>query len=430
MISYPARLLRESLMRTAFALFAVSCVLSAQPQQPQYDLLLKGGHVIDPKNGIDRVMDVAIAGGKIARVAAAISASESRKTADVSGLYVTPGLIDMHVHVYMWQNLAGEGVQADAFSFRSGVTTMVDAGSSGAKTFADFKTRVIDRSKTRILAFLNIVGAGMGTGHEMDPAEMNAETAAQTAKDYPDIIVGFKSAHYVGPGWEAEEGAVKAGNMTNLPVMIDFGRTNAQRNINALFLDKLRPGDIYTHCFSGHREELLENGKLNPAMEAGRKRGIIFDIGFGAGSFYWYVAVPAYAEHFYPDSISTDLHSASMNAGMKTMANVMSILLSLGSPLQQVIAMSTSNPAKEIKRPRLGNLDSGADADIAVLRVDHGKFGYLDSAGARNYGDKQIVCEMTVRAGKVVWDLNGRSSQDWKTFPYQRRTWTTQSTAH
>lgn len=405
-------------------LFLIALFLTQLPAQPRYDMLLKNGHVIDPKNGIDRVADVAIAGGRIARVAAAIPANESKKTVDVSGLYVTPGLIDMHVHVYLWREAGGEASQADSHSFRSGVTTMVDAGSSGARTFPDFRDRIIEHSQTRILAFLNIVGAGMGTGKEDDPAEMDAEAAAKTAKANPDVIVGFKSAHYAGPGWESIENAVKAGELTGLPVMVDFGRINSVRNINALFLDKLRPGDIYTHCFSGHREELLASGKLNPAMEAGRKRGIIFDIGFGAGSFYWYVAVPAYAEHFYPDSISTDLHLKSMNAGMKDMANVMSELLNLGSPLGEVVRMSTWNPAKEIKRPQFGNLDPGAEADVAVLRVDRGNFGFVDSAGARKSGSQRIVCEMTLRAGQVVWDLNGRASEDWKTFPYRKESWT------
>jgi dihydroorotase len=397
-----------------------ACALHAQPS---YDLLLKGGHVIDPKNGIDRVMDVAISGGKIARVAAGIDSSGAKQTVDAAGLYVTPGLVDMHVHVYLWKEAGGEAAQADAHSFRSGVTTMVDAGSSGWRTFPDFRSRIIEHSKTRILAFLNIVGAGMGTGKEDDPAEMDAQAAAKTAKANPDIIVGFKTAHYAGPAWESVDGAVKAGELAGLPVMVDFGLVNATRNINALFLDKLRPGDIYTHCFSGHREELLESGKLNPAMEAGRKRGIVFDIGHGAGSFYWYVAVPAYAEHFYPDSISTDLHINSMNGGMKDMINIMSKLMSLGSPLQEVVRMATWSPAKEIKRPLLGNLDPGAEADIAVLRVDRGNFGFVDSAGARKSGNQSIVCEMTLRAGKVMWDLNGRASQDWKTFPYQKESW-------
>jgi dihydroorotase len=402
------------------ALLVLACALHAQPS---YDLLLKGGHVIDPKNGIDRVMDVGISGGKIARVAAGIDSSDATQTVDATGLYVTPGLVDIHVHVYLWKEPGGEAAQADAHSFRSGVTTMVDAGSSGWRTFPDFRGRIIEHSKTRILAFLNIVGAGMGTGKEDDPAEMDAQAAAKTAKANPDVIVGFKTAHYAGPAWESVDGAVKAGELTGLPVMVDFGRVNATRNINALFLDKLRPGDIYTHCFSGHREELLESGKLNPAMEAGRKRGIVFDIGHGAGSFYWYVAVPAYAEHFYPDSISTDLHINSMNGGMKDMTNIMSKLMSLGSTLQEVIRMSTWSPAKEIKRPLLGNLDPGAEADIAVLRVDRGNFGFVDSAGARKSGNQSIVCEMTLRAGKVMWDLNGRASQDWKTFPYQKESW-------
>ena len=408
-------------MRTILAAFALACTLGGQPR---YDVLLKGGHVIDPKNGVDGPMDVAIAGGKIARVAPDISSAEAGKTVDATGLYVAPGLIDIHAHVYLWRDAAGEAVQADAFSFRSGVTTMVDAGSTGWRTFPDFRERIISRAKTRILALLNIAGAGMGTGKEDDPAELDVEAAAKMAKANADVIVGFKSAHYAGPGWESIEGAVKAGELTGLPVMVDFGRINGVRNINALFLDKLRPGDIYTHCFSGHREELLDSGKLNPAMEAGRKRGIIFDIGHGAGSFYWYVAVPAYAEHFYPDSISTDLHIDSMNAGMKDMTNVMSKLLNLGSPLAEVVRMSTWNPAKEIKRPLLGNLDPGAEADVTILRVERGSFGFVDSAGARKSGDKRIVCEMTLRAGKVVWDLNGRASQDWKTFPYQRRSWT------
>jgi dihydroorotase len=408
-------------MKPSLLLVALATALAAQPR---YDLLLKGGHVIDPKNGINRVMDVAVAGGKIAKVGENIPVADAKTVANVTGLYVTPGLIDIHSHVYIWRDPGGEGVQPDAFSFRSGVTTMVDAGSTGWKTFPDLRHRIIDQSQTRVLAFLNIVGAGMGTGKEDDPAEMDAEAAAKTAKANPGLIVGFKSAHYAGPGWESVDNAVKAGTMTGLPVMVDFGRINAVRNINTLLLDKLRAGDIYTHCYSGHRQELLDNGKVNPAMVAGRKRGVIFDLGFGAGSFYWYVAVPAYEQGFRPDSISSDLHTHSMNGGMKNMTNIMSDILNLGSPIEEVIRMSTWNPAKEIKQPQLGNLDPGSEADIAVLRVDHGDFGFLDSALARRPVNQKIFCEMTVRAGKVRWDLNGRAAMDWKTFPYQKHSWT------
>jgi dihydroorotase len=412
-------------VRILLGWLALTCMLEAQPV---YDLVLKGGHVIDPKNKIDSVVDVAVAGGKIARVAAGIPAAEAKQAVDVSGLYVAPGLVDIHVHLCARCDRPlipkeASSVQPDAFSFRSGVTTMVDAGTVGWRDFPEFRKLVIETAETRVLSFLNITGAGMGTGHEDDPADIDAEAAARMAKDNPDAIVGFKTAHYAGPGWISVDRAVKAGELAGLPVMVDFGRLKDGRNIRTLFLEKLRPGDIYTHCYSGHREELLENGKLNSAMFEGRKRGIVFDLGHGGGSFYWYVAAPAWEQGFYPDSISTDLHSASMNSGMKDMLNVMSKCLNLGTPLDAVIRMSTWSPAQEIHRPQLGTLDVGAEADIAVLGLERGQFGFLDSAGARRDGTQRLVAEITLRKGKVVWDLNGRAGEDWKTFPYKKREW-------
>ena len=411
-------------MKTVALWTLCACALLAQPR---YDLLLKGGHVIDPKNRIDAVRDVAISAGKIARVAERIDAAEARKVVDVAGLYVTPGLLDIHVHVFKRRDVPGEGVDPDSFSFRTGVTTEVDAGSTGWKDFPDFRDRIIGHAKTRVLAFLNIVGAGMGTGREDDPAEMDADAAARMAKENPGLIVGFKSAHYNGQGWPSVDGAVKASKLTGLPVMVDFGFVNAQRNINALFMDHLRPGDIYTHCFSGHRDE-VKDGRLNPAMAAGRKRGIIYDIGVGAASFYWWVAIPAYQAGFYPDSISTDLHAGSMNGGMKDMDNVMTDILALGIPFADVIRMSTWAPAQEIHHKELGQMDVGAEADVAVLRVEKGKFGLLDSASARKSGTERIRCELTLRKGQVVWDLNGMASQDWQSFPYRHGQYVQQPT--
>jgi dihydroorotase len=407
---------------TFFSPLLFAAALSAQPQ---YDLLIKGGQVIDPKNNINAVMDVAVAGGKIAAVAPNIPEAQAKRVARAAGLYVTPGIIDIHVHVYAGTGqrgvIAGDvSVYPDEFSFRSGVTTMVDAGSSGARNFADFRWRVIDRAKTRVFAFLNIVGGGMGTTSEHDPSDMNPELAAKVAKENADIIVGFKTAHYNGKGWPSIDNAVKAGNLTSLPVMVDFGTINQDRNLKMLMEDKLRPGDIYTHCYSGHRDELLD-GKVNPAMITGRKRGIIFDVGHGGGSFYWNIAVPMVQQGFLPDSISTDLHTGSMNGGMKNMINVMSKMLNLGVPLPEVIRMSTWNPAQEIKRKELGNLDVGAEADITVLGVEKGDFGFIDSAGARMPGNQLIVPEVTIRKGAVVWDRNGWASTDWKTFPYKKR---------
>jgi dihydroorotase len=411
------RMLWKLLMMTGCTLLAY-----AQP----YDLLIRGGRAIDPKNGLDAVADVAIAGGKIARVAASIPAAEAKRVVDAAGLVVVPGLIDIHVHLYPGQGGKGAysdlGVPPDAFSFRAGVTTMVDAGTAGWRNFADFRQRVIDRAQTRVLAFVNIYGPGMGDWTETDPAEMQPERAAAVARENPGIVVGFKTAHYFGPGWPSVEAAVKAGEIAHLPVMVDFGwLDDPQRNIQRLFLEKLRPGDIFTHCYSGHREELLADGTLNPAMVAGRKRGIIFDLGHGGGSFYWKVAVPATRAGFWPDSISTDLHTGSMNGGMKDFTETMSKLLNLGAPLPRVIAMSTWNAAREIHHEELGHLSAGAVADVTLLRVEEGRFGFLDSAGARFDGTRRIVAELTIRGGQVMWDRNGRAAADWKGFPYPTR---------
>lgn len=408
-------------MRRALIASVAVATVTAQP----YDLVLKGGHVIDPKNSRNGVMDVAIAGGKIARVAPSIAASEAKRVANLGGLYVVPGLIDMHVHVY-----AGTGIKAltgdssvypDGFSFRTGVTTMVDAGSAGWRNFDDFRERVIDRARTRVLAFVNVVGNGMSPAGEDDPKEMQAEPLAAVARKHKDIVVGFKTAHYAGEGWPSVDGAIAAGRATGLPVMVDFGFLSLDRTLLTLLADKLRPGDIYTHCYSGHRGELGEDGKVNPAMLAGRKRGVLFDVGHGGGSFYWPVAAALTEQGFWPDSISTDLHTGSMNAGMKDMINVMSKMLNLGAPLERVIRMSTWNPAQYIKRPELGHLTEGAEADVAVLALDKGSFGFLDSAGAVKTGSQRLAPEMTIRAGRVVWDLNGRAATDWKSYRYQKR---------
>jgi len=406
-------------------LFFLMAAATLLPAQSPYTLLIKGGHVIDPKSGRSAKLDVAIQGRRIAKVAAGIPASQAARVANADGLYVVPGLIDIHAHVYTGTGakaLTGDSsVYPDGFSFRSGVTTLVDAGSSGWRNFEDFRQRVIDRAQTRVLAFINIVGNGMSPSGEDDNAEMQADQAAAVAKKHKDVVVGFKTAHYAGEGWPSVDGALAASKATELPIMVDFGFLTLNRNLRTLLGDKMRAGDIYTHCYSGHRGELGEDGKVNPAFVAGRKRGVIFDVGHGGGSFYWNIASPLTEQGFWPDSISTDLHTGSMNAGMKDMTNVMSKMLTLGAPLEEVIKMSTWNPAKEIKRPELGNLDEGAEADVTVLKLEKGRFGYIDSAGASRTGDKKLTAEITIRAGRVMWDLNGRAATDWKSFKYQKR---------
>jgi dihydroorotase len=391
--------------------------------QPKYDLLLQGGHVIDAKNGVSAVRDVAIKSGRVAAVAAHLDAQDALKTVNVAGLYVTPGLVDIHAHVYTGTGERGSyagdnSLYPDGYTFRVGVTTVADAGCAGWRNFDDFKDRVIDRSKTRVLVFLNIVGNGMrGPKYEDNLADMAAEPAAEMAKKHPGLIVGIKTAHYTGPEWTPVEHAVEAGTMAGIPVMVDFGNDHPERPLYDLLTKKLRPGDIYTHCYSGLRHELTDDGRVNPGMIEGRKRGVIFDVGHGGGSFAWRIVVPAMKQGFLPDSISTDLHIGSMNSGMKDMLNVMSKFLALGMSLDDVIGRSTWNPAKEIHHDELGNLSVGSPADVAVLRLEKGRFGFTDMYGARMDGNSKLICELTLRDGRVVYDLNGITRPDWKTLP-------------
>jgi dihydroorotase len=391
--------------------------------QTRYDLLLQGGRVIDPKNKISAVRDVGILNGRIAAVAEHLDTAAALKTVDVSGLYVTPGLVDIHVHVFAGtgerDSYAGDNsLYPDGFTFRVGVTTVADAGCAGWRNFEDFRDHVISRSQTRVLAFLNIVGAGMrGAKFENNLADMEVAPAVEMALRHKDLIVGIKTAHYAGPEWAPVERAVEAGAKAGIPVMVDFGENRPERPSSELWTKKLRPGDIYTHCYSGLRNELDDSGHVNPAMVEGRKRGIIFDVGHGGSSFAWRVAMPAVKEGFLPDSISTDLHISSMNAGMKDMLNVMSKFLAMGLSLDDVILRSTWNPAHEIQREELGNLSVGAPADVAVLRLENGDFGYTDMYGARLRGTKRLVCELTLRNGRVVHDLNGITRPDWDKLP-------------
>jgi dihydroorotase len=391
--------------------------------QPEYDLLLQGGRVVDAKNKLSAIRDIAVKDGKIAAVSEHISPELALKTVSVKEFYVSPGLIDIHVHAYATagerSSYAGDNsVWPDDFTFRSGVTTVADAGSSGYKNFEDFKQHVIDRSKTRVLAFINIVGAGMrGPKYEDNLADMVPEPTAEMAKKYPQVIVGVKTAHFSGPEWTPVENAVKAGTVANIPLMVDFGANRPERPIEVLLTKKLRPGDIYTHCYSGLRNEIDAAGKVNKGMIEGRKRGVIFDVGHGGGSFAWRIVVPAIQQGFLPDSISSDLHIGSMNAGMKDMLNIMGKFLALGMSVDQVIAWSTWAPAREIHHEDLGNLSVGSPADVAVLSLEKGNFGFTDMYGARMDGKQRLECQMTVHNGKIVYDLNGISRPDWKSLP-------------
>lgn len=408
---------------TFFLLLFVCLLFAPTLQAQEIDLLLKGGHVIDPKNQIDAKMDVAVVDGKVYRVAPNIPAESAQKVVDVSGFYVTPGLIDMHVHVFHGTDAdsyianAHTSLPPDGFTFRSGVTTVVDAGSSGWRNFRQFKKQTIDRSQTRVLAFLNIVGTGMyGRFEEQDVSDMNPEmTANMINRLFPDILVGIKAAHYWGDFTQVEY-AVEAGKLANVPVMVDFGEHTPMLSLETLLLEKLRPGDIFTHTYSytkGREAVVDEEGKVKPFIFTAQEKGVLFDVGMGGGSLIWHQAIPSVKQGFLPDVISTDLHTESMNDGMKDLPNTMSKFLNMEMSVQDVVLRATWNPANVIGRPDLGHLSEGTEADIAVLNVREGDFGFTDSRRRRMKGTKKLEAELTIRAGKIVWDLNGISVPMW-----------------
>ncbi len=375
-----------------------------------YDLILRGGHVIDPANGIDGVLDVAVKDGKIAAVAANIPSEVGSQSISVDGYCVTPGLIDIHVHVcggfFAW-------MFPDVQALTNGVTTVVDAGSAGWKGFEDFNKTIIATSQTRVLAFLNIVGAGMGGAVEQDVSEMDPVACAETIQKYPDSIVGCKSAHFSAPTWESVDRAVKAGELSGTPVMVDC-IPQPTRTYPDLILEHLRPGDIHTHMYAKHFPVLDSEGKVQDYMFKARERGTLFDLGHGSGSFWWRVAVPAIRQGFLPDTISTDSHKHSAMIPDARMLPTMSKALNMGLPLQDVILRATVKPAEAIQRPELGNLNVDGTADIAVIEVQEGEFGFVDSGHARLKGNQRLECVMTVRAGKIVWDPNALSWADWE----------------
>jgi dihydroorotase len=394
-----------------------------------YDLVLKGGQVIDPANNLNGRMDVGITAGKIVRLAPNIPYKAAAQRVDVSGLYVTPGILDIHTHVYPFRPSPKSYVEAihpDAHLLASGVTTTVDAGTAGWKHFLDFKEGTIGRSRVRILAFINIACSGMvDADSEQRVIDLNPSITASLALAYPDIIVGIKSAHYwTSQPWDAPhapwtsvERAIEAGELCHRPVMVDFWPRPPERSYDELLLEKLRPGDIHTHIFAQQFPILTPQGKVNPLLFKAREKGILFDLGHGAASFWFRNAVPALRGGFPPDTLSTDLHMGNINGPVVSMLHTMSKYLSMGMPLVEVIQRSTTLPAQVIDRPDLGTLGTGSEADVAVFKLEEGLFGFADCGKARLVGKQRLECRLTVRAGKIVYDPSGLSMPGWEHAP-------------
>jgi len=394
---------------------------AAVEEAPAYDLVLAHGRLIDPASGRDGAFDVAVTAGRIARIAPSIDASRAARVVDVSGLVVAPGLVDLHVHVFRGRAkdryLAGSPLAAvvDEAAPRSCTTTVVDAGSAGHRSFAAFEAQIIATARTRVLAFLDIVGEGMRGGRfEQDLGDMDARATAAAVEAHADRVVGVKVAHYAGPGWEPIDRAVQAARESGTRVMVDFGGHAPELSLEELLLRRMRPGDIFTHLYAsvrGRTAVVDAGGKLRPYLRPARERGVLFDIGHGGASFVWSQAAPAIAEGFLPDTVSTDMHRSSLRGSMRDLPNVMSKLAALGMTLPDLIRKTTVAPADAIARPALGRLAEGGEADIAVLGVERGRFTLTDTSGAHMDGAEQITCELTVRAGAVLFDRKGRGDR-------------------
>jgi len=395
----------KNLLVIIFFLFNFS--VRAQQSSKIYGIIIKGGHLIDPKNKLDEVMDIALNDGKVALIAKNINADQGTQVVDATGMFVAPGLIDIHSRLAY--------TLPDGYTFRVGVTTLVDAGDSDYETFANFKKQVIDKSTTRVLAFLNIKGGDYQGGiNEKNSVDKIASESAKLALAHKDIV-GFK-VDFVGPNWSPVDRGVEAGNIANMPIMLDGGRNHPHPSLKDLFTKHMRPGDIYTHTYTiiediNARDMIVDQqtGLIKPFFPEAQKRGIIFDVGHGS-AFRYSNAIPAMKAGFYPNTISTDLSAGSTNAFMKDMMNVMSKFLTMGMSLKEVIQASTWSPARAIKREELGHLSPGAIADLVVFSLREGKFGFYETAGYKMTGDKKFECEMTIKGGRIVYDLNGIAS--------------------
>lgn len=379
-----------------------------------YDLLIKGGHVIDAANGIDDVMDVGIAGRVVAGVAKDIPESQGKRVIDATGKFVTPGLIDIHAHTTGFSG----AMFPEEMCFPYGVTTMVDCGGSGWRTFDQFNEDVIKKSAVRVFALLNIVGQGMEGDVEQNIEDMDAELTAAKIRQRSDIIVGVKVAHFQGKGWESIDRGVEAARLSDTFCLVDQN-AKPTRTFEDM-LKRLRPGDGTTHCFGYGKPMIGNDGKVKNHYIEARKRGIKFDVGHGNNSFSFSMAQPALDQGFPPDTISTDMHRMSLHTSRATMTEVMSKFLAIGMPMAEVVARSTWEPAKWINHTELGTLTPGALADVTILEFQDRPAGLSDS-GPTGYRvmktEGRLINQLTIKDGIIRFDFDGMAKDDWAETP-------------
>lgn len=378
-----------------------------------HDILIRGGRVIDPSQGLNAERDVAIRDGKIAALAEPGTGGEARHTYDATGQIVTPGLIDLHVHVYTHVPL---GLDADRLCLGGGVTTMLDTGSAGSNNFDAFRRDCIDRADCQVLGLVNLSRAGLVAselGELMDRRYADPEGVVRTIARHPGVAVGVKiraGAHIIGKGkdgWANLHDAIRAARESNTWLMVHIGE--CPMSIPDL-VNELSPGDSLTHCFKGGSTRVTDDhGRIWDDVRAAQERGVEFDVGHGFGSFQWDVVEAALEQGFEPTTISTDLHKTNLHGPVFDMATTMSKFLALGLPLEKVVEMSTTAPAKTLGlQDSIGTLKVGTQADVTVLERLEGKFLLTDSYGTQRGGDTLLSAAATVLRGELLPAGGGR----------------------
>ncbi len=371
------------------------------------DILIRGGEVIDPSQHLRGVRDVAVAEGRICSLADRLVDAEPKQTIDARGLLVVPGLIDLHVHLYPHSPW---GLEPDPLCPAGGVTTMLDAGTAGSYSFGAFRRETIDRAQTQILALVNLSCVGLLTGQLgelLDRRYADVEGVRRTIHDHADVAVGVKiraSKHLIGDGeqgWANFRDAIRAARESETWLMVHIGE--CPMSIPEI-VNNLAPGDCVTHCFKGGSTRVNDDdGRIWDAVRDASQRGVIFDVGHGAGSFQWEVVEAALEQGFEPTTISTDLHTGNINGPVYDMPTTMSKFLMLGVPLERVIEMSTTRPAAILRQgDELGTLREGTVADITVLEKREGRFRFTDSYQAHRTGRELLTAAATIRRGHVV----------------------------
>jgi dihydroorotase len=380
-----------------------------QTPAPKYDLIVKGGRVIDPSQSISAARDIAVSGTKIVKLAADIPAAEARHVLDARGKIVTPGLIDVHTHVY--DGVAPLAIPADPTCIAKGVTTALDAGSAGAHTFPGLRKYVINVVDTRVYALLNISVIGQSTlsddnpyGELLDLRYANPKLTIRTIEQNRDVILGVKirlTENIAGThDMEALHLAREAADAVKLPLMVHIGGSHSP--VESIF-GVLKKGDVVTHSYRGGAGGILDgNGRILPAVRSAVNRGVHLDVGHGAGSFSFDVAEKALKQELLPGTISSDVHQSNVNGPVFDLVTTLSKFLHMGLTLEQVIERATANPARTFGFPKgLGTLREGAEADIAVISVPEGDFDFVDSLGAHRVGHRKLVPAATVKAGRI-----------------------------